>query len=142
LTKQKIDVAEMLIAGYSYKAISDALGVSESTIRKWLKSDEAFKELMFDLVAIVTDEIRIELVAASRAALRTLGELLQSSDEKIRLKAAQDILDRAGFNAKMKQEVDINNTYSYFTNLSDDELLRFIRLGMGEVVDSAEPSTS
>lgn len=57
-------------------------------------------------VKATADDIRERLLQASASAFQTLLELLENAEtDTVRLRAAQDILDRAGFKPVDKREV-------------------------------------
>lgn len=135
VTKDMIDVAELMVAGYSYPEISKKTGVSTNTIHKWYREDADFKSVVAKFTEGLMAEIKVELVVSARQALETLQELLKSDNEQIKLSASKDILDRAGFKAANKQEVDVRQTVNYFATMSDDELAKFIDINANEVID-------
>lgn len=90
---------EMMITGeYTQKEIAAQIGVTEQTIVNWKKNDEFAEEYNSAL------KKQINLHAA--AAFKTETELLKKADsDSVRLNAAKDILDRAGF--KPRDEVSL-----------------------------------
>ena len=62
------------------------------------------------------------------AALRVLLEIMNNDEEKggIRLKAAQDLLDRAGFSAKTKVEISTKEVNEMNTGELTDEIKRIL----------------
>lgn len=62
------------------------------------------------------------------AALKVLLEIMNSEHEKggIRLKAAQDLLDRAGYSAKQKIELSTKNVDEMSTGELEDEIKRLL----------------
>lgn len=59
-------------------------------------------------------------------ALKVILRIMNDPEEKggIRLKAAQDVLDRAGFSAKQKVEVSVKDTKEMSTEELQDEIKR------------------
>lgn len=94
---------ELMITGkHSQKEIAEMIGVTEQTIVNWKKNKEFIDEYNSAL------KKQINLHAA--AAFRTEAEILKSGDnDTVRLNAAKDILDRAGFKPADKV---INTTVS------------------------------
>lgn len=135
VTKQMVDAAELLISGCSLTESAERAGVAKSTLEKWIRHDEDFKRLLDTFSQGLMEEIKIELVVSARQALHTLQKLLHSDNDQIRLSAARDILDRAGFKPTNKKEIDVTQTVNYFANMSDEELARFISLNPLEVID-------
>lgn len=96
--KQKKCLELMLTGDYTQKEIAKEIGVTEQTIVNWKKNDEFAEEYNSAL------KKRINLHAA--AAFKTETELLKNADsDSVRLNAAKDILDRAGF--KPRDEVSL-----------------------------------
>lgn len=62
------------------------------------------------------------------AALKVLLEIMNNEDEKggIRLKAAQDLLDRAGYSAKQKIEVTTKQLDEMSTGELEDEIKKLL----------------
>lgn len=134
-TRQMVDAAELLISGCSLAESAERAGVAKSTLERWLRHDEDFKRLLDTFSQGLMEEIKIELVVSARQALHTLQQLLHSDNDQIRLSAAKDILDRAGFKPTNKKEIDVTQTVNYFANMSDEELAKFISLNPLEVID-------
>ena len=81
---------ELLVAGNRrQKEIAEILHVSENTISNWKKNEEFISEYTSSLKSSMKD------VAAK--AFNTEISLLKARSEMVRLMAAKDILDRAGF---------------------------------------------
>lgn len=96
--KQKKCLELMLTGDYTQKEIAKEIGVTEQTIVNWKKNDEFAEEYNSAL------KKRINLHAAT--AFKTETELLKNADsDSVRLNAAKDILDRAGF--KPRDEVSL-----------------------------------
>ena len=86
---------ELLITGNLTQAdVARELKITEQTICNWKKDPEFCAELE----RLTREKLR---GMAPRAA-RVLGELLSSESDNVRLNAARDILDRAGFKAEEK----------------------------------------
>lgn len=97
----------MTLDGVCPVDIATSLGMDRKSIFRILRSPAAQHELSRrreerasrqDEVAFTREtNARIELDAASGKAAKTQVSLLDSEDEKIKQKAAMDILDRTGF---------------------------------------------
>lgn len=96
LTPQQIRALELMFSKqkYTQKEIAEQVGVTRSTLIKWKKSKE-FKSAFDGL-------INQQLQDIAPRALDTLVSLLEASSEKIRLDAAQALLDRAGYTKENK----------------------------------------
>lgn len=96
--KQKECLALMLTGEMTQKDIAKKLGVTEQTITNWKKKKEFEEEFNTALYK------KINLTAAK--AFKTEVALLDMADsDSVRLNAAKDILDRAGF--KPKDEIEL-----------------------------------
>lgn len=113
--KQKTCIDMLVDASMSQKEIAQALGVAEQTICRW-KRDEEF-------AAEYSSRLRKKIHLAAAKAFKTEQDLLlHSESDKVRLGAAKDILDRAGFKPKdeisLTQSVDdsLREMQEYFEN--------------------------
>lgn len=96
--KQKKCLELMLTGKYSQKQIAKQLKVTEQTIVNWKKIKEFEEEFNSAL------RKKINLTAAK--AFKTEVALLDKADtDSVKLNAAKDILDRAGF--KPKDEIEL-----------------------------------
>lgn len=101
-------------AGYSDKSITSAAS-----------------RLTRELALEIQQEIAHQIGATAPIALGAIVKLVSSTDtdDRVRLSAAKDILDRAGYNATNRVEV------ATMDNKSDDELRQELRELMGNVID-------
>ena len=97
-TKQKKCIILMVSGQKTQKQIADELSVSENTISNWKKNDEFMTEYTSSLKKAMKD------VAAK--AFQTEIKLLSARSEMVRLLAAKDVLDRAGFKADEKIQIE------------------------------------
>ena len=88
-SKQKKCIELMVEGNKTQKEISEILHVSEATICNWKKNDE-FK-------SDYTSSLKNSMKDVAARAFRTEISLLKARSETVRLMAAKDILDRAGF---------------------------------------------
>ncbi|HIW85842.1 MAG TPA: helix-turn-helix domain-containing protein [Candidatus Eubacterium faecipullorum] len=96
--KQKQCLELMLSGEFTQKQIAEKIGVTEQTITNWKKKEEFCKEYNSAL------KRKINLHAA--AAFKAEADLLKRADsDAVKLNAAKDILDRAGF--KPRDEVSL-----------------------------------
>ena len=95
---QKICIQLMVEGLLTQKQIANRLGVTENTISNWKKNAEFMGEYNTALKS------SINLVAAE--AFSTQRKLLKARSEMVRYMAAKDILDRAGF--KAPEKIDLN----------------------------------
>jgi hypothetical protein len=91
------DAAALAIArGLPFAQVAQQTKISERTLYRWMAEDEAFQMLVDEL----RHELRSQAVGrlsdwAGRAS-DTLGELLSSEDERVRLQAARSLLGALG----------------------------------------------
>lgn len=134
VSKAMIDAAQYLVLTGSAKATAEIIGYTPETISSWLANNEDFRQLVNQFTEGMLCELRAELVGVSREALEVVRKIMndENIDPAQRLKAAQDILSRAGLNAEQKQRLDINNNYNIFSQLPDDELDKIINIDFEE----------
>ena len=97
--KQNRCIELMVEGSHTQKEISELLKVSENTISNWKKSDEFMGEYNTALKSSINQ------VAAK--AFNTQIKLLNARSEMVRHMVAKDILDRAGFKATDKVDLNI-----------------------------------
>lgn len=100
--KQRACLNLMVTGEFTNKEIASEIKVSEQTLCNWKKNDEFMAE--FDNL------MRKAINQASAKAFKTMTELLNSNSETIRLQASKDLLDRSGFKAIDKMEVETDAT--------------------------------
>ncbi len=101
LNSKQLKCIEMMASGEkTQKEMAKALNVSEATICNWKKD----AEFMDEYNTALKDSIRE--VAAK--AFKTQIKLLTAKSEMVRYMAAKDILDRAGFKATEKLDINSN----------------------------------
>lgn len=142
VTKKMIDVAQQIVLIGNVKVASEAVGVNYNTVCTWMAHNEDFKQLVQQFTDAMVVELKTELVGLSREALEVIRAIMldDTIDASQRLKAAQDILSRAGLNAEKKQQVDINNNYNIFHNMPDEQLDKLINIDFNEDVIDVESS--
>lgn len=118
LSQEQVECLDLMVnSKLTQKAIAKKIQVSEQTICNWKKDPE--------FVAEHNKLLRASLRSVATKAARTLVDLLKAESEQVRLNAAKDILDRAGF--KPEEKVEINgNVNNPLAGLSTDELKKLI----------------
>lgn len=95
--------------GLNYEQISEQLGVGVSTVENWFYRDATFRDAIEQFKQQYIDEItktaRERMQSAADQAMQTLIELLGSNNERVRLDAARDLLDRCCFKPEDKLEL-------------------------------------
>lgn len=99
LTAKQQKCIEMLISGnYKKQEIADDLKVTVQTLCNWEKNTEFIEEYE----KANRDAFR-KLVPKAR---QKIADLLNAKNEQVQLAAARDILDRAGYKAESKVQVE------------------------------------
>jgi transposase len=82
----------LLLEGKTISEVATELGASRTTIYRWKKNDELFKEELNRLKRSAWEAGESKLIAARTAAIDTAIELLAHEDARIKLKAVDMIL--------------------------------------------------
>ena len=100
--KQKADRAEieskqslalpLIIAGKSDQEVADEVGVSRQTVHNWRNKDLLFQGELEDAKESLRQAQLATISKIADKAFKTVDELLDNPDPKIRLKAALDVL--------------------------------------------------
>jgi len=97
----------MYVSGtYKIPQMSEVLGISVPTIRRWLRDDK-IKKVIAEYQQDEADIVQQTLKAMSLKALYKMNDLLDSEVDGIAYQAARDILDRTGHKPSQKQDVKI-----------------------------------
>jgi len=87
--------------GMSIEEIATVINRSPGTVQNWFYRDQNFRaefeKFKKEYIEEVTRTARDRMQSAADQAMQTLIELLYSQNERIRLDAARDLLDRTGF---------------------------------------------
>ena len=122
LDERKIKLAEYISLGYKPTQIAEILGVSVGWVRT-NKKDQAVTKLVSELQAEALDSARKKIVDnTQKAAEKIIFLMEQSSDERVQLAAAKDLLDRSGIKDKDSQGHSGNTINFNFSQMSMDEL--------------------
>lgn len=96
--KQQKCIELMVFGNRTQKEIAGALHVTENTITNWKKNEEFKTEY--------TSSLKNSMKEIAARAFHTEIALLRAKSEMVRLMAAKDILDRAGF--KPDDNINLN----------------------------------
>lgn len=126
--------------GQGPSAIARALGVSMQTVSRTLETDIAkarIKEIELG-TAFRIEEIRERLVEMTPKAIFVMESVLDDADLPmgLRVKVAQDILDRAGLGAPKKVEGSVS--VNYFTAEHIEELKKRVLEASGNAIRSEQ----
>lgn len=123
-TKQeKLDIyCQKLVDGWSREEAYIAAGYAEANAKT---NAQKFHRQNHEYISSYFSE---HIGAHAPAALKVLLEIMNSETEKggIRLKAAQDLLDRAGYSAKQKIELSTKSVDELSTGELEDEIKRLL----------------
>ena len=110
----------MSFNGFSATEIAEKLDLTEQTVYKVINSElgKAYMNGLDDKMQNNTLDVRKELISMNRDALNTFKRLLNPKEKapaSVQFNTAKDILDRSGY--KAPEKIDLN-----FYNKSDDEI--------------------
>lgn len=112
------------IQGYNPMLIARLMNLQPDQIRR-IKSSDAYKISKEELLNAVVAGARKYMEVATIKAVKTLVQCLDSSSEKIRLAASQDLLNRAGLQAPT--QIEISTQVGSFEGLSDEQLAEIMQ---------------
>ena len=140
VNKMMMEVAQHLVVTGNVNAAAEAAGVNAGTVRTWMAQNEDFQTLLTKFTDAAVKEMKAEMISVAREAVEVQREIMKDVlvDPKVRISAAQDILDRIGLNEEKKQQIDINNNYNYFAEMPDDELDKIIDIKFEEVIEDVK----
>ncbi len=95
LNAKQVLALSQLLQGQAMAEVARQLGVDRSTLWRWLKLPQ-FAGALADLQTDLTSEARSRLKRLSTDAVEVPAELLDCEDPRVRLAAANSILERAG----------------------------------------------
>lgn len=120
LNKKQKKCIELLVSGdMSQNEIAKTIGVIPGTISDWKNKDE-FREEYERANKIVINSIVPK-------AVQTVKSLLNANSEQVRLAAAKDVLDRAGY--KAQDDIKLN------ANITSEKLADVFKQVGGEGLD-------
>ena len=92
LSPKKSQVISLILEGYTQRRAAKDAGVSEETVSRWKSEDTLFASTLENYRRDLYESQAQKLLDLSGKAVNTLGELLKSEDEGIRLRASQAVL--------------------------------------------------
>ena len=98
-------------------------GVTVADLNRLMKSPD-FAQVLSEFQAVMIKEVKHYLTSRAKDAVQVVENIMKDEEASpnARLKAAQDMLDRAGLVARKQSDINVRNTYNYITSLSDEEL--------------------
>ena len=82
----------LIVAGKSDQQVADEIGVSRQTIHNWRTKDIRFQEELEEAKESLRQAQLVTISKIADKAFKTVDELLDNPDPKIRLRAALDVL--------------------------------------------------
>jgi hypothetical protein len=139
LPAEEVYVADMVVvlklAGYSRGQIGSVLGISKGQVKLLLERPEVAERLL--LLSETLPEAALELLQGYMIeAVQTVVDVMRvSTDDKMVLQAAAEILDRGGIPKASRQERLTESTENF--TITDDGLLEKLRELSPEVQEQA-----
>lgn len=118
-------VAVFKIAGYSNVQIAQIVGISRNQVAQQLEKEQT-QELLVLLRTNLTNAAIELLESYTVEAIQALADVLRTSeDDNVRIKAASEILDRAGVPKVSRSERKVEEEHT--TTFTDDGIVESIR---------------
>lgn len=122
LKSQHRNIIQMAFNGYKNQEIAERLGMAQSTISTIIRSPlgQAYMNGLQDRSQEATLDVRKKLVSLNKDALNTISRLLDPKEKaphSVQFSAAKDVLDRTGYKAPDRLNVDMT-----FQTKTDEEL--------------------
>lgn len=111
--KQEMCITLMITTSKTQKQIAKQINVTEKTICDW-KKDQEFKNE-------IKKQMNDNFGSLAIVAQKQLAKLLKTKNEKVKIQAIKDVLDRAGY--KPKEEIEVSRS----TNEITDEIDKYIQ---------------
>lgn len=130
--RKKAGCVDLAAEGFSDGQISERLAVAQATVREWLRTEEA-KALVVQAREERVARSRARLERLADAAIGTLGQALVGTHEsKVRVAAADSVLDRVGLVRGVRSDVVTKASAgpaSSFSHRTDAELRHYVEHG-------------
>lgn len=130
-----VKMAYYFSQGYNINDISAAMSIGRTTVQNALRSDE-FKEVVNSLTLEVVNVARMFLATSGIQAVKTIIDCMNSPNDRVRLQAAKEVLDRIGLTEPTK--IEVLSEGNAFGGMSDEQMLAFIKGSMAELTTSAK----
>ena len=122
LKSQHRNIIQMAFNGYKNNEIAERLGMAQSSVSIILRSPlgQAYMNGLQDRAQEATLDVRKKLVSLNKDALDTIARLLNPKEKaphSVQFSAAKDVLDRTGYKAPDRLNVDMT-----FQTKTDEEL--------------------
>lgn len=115
-------ICQLTFEGYKTNEVAEKLNIAISTVQAVLRSplSKSYINGLADRVEETTLDVRQKLIRMNEKALTAIENMLSEdtiAPPAVQLNAAKDILDRNGYKAPDKHEVDLN-----YQTKSDEEI--------------------
>ena len=112
LRSQHRNIIQMAFNGYKNNEIAERLGMTQSTVSIVLRSPlgQAYLNGLQDRAAEATLDVRKKLVSLNKDALAAIARILTPTEKaphSVQLNAAKDVLDRNGYKAPDRLNIDM-----------------------------------
>ena len=112
LRSQHRNIIQMSFNGYKNNEIAERLGLAPVTVSIVLRSPlgQAYLNGLQDRAAEATLDVRKKLVSLNKGALDTIARILNPTEKaphSVQLNAAKDVLDRNGYKAPDRLNIDM-----------------------------------
>lgn len=110
------------VAGFTHSQIGASVGVTRGQIGDWLNEPKT-KQLFLDTLDAIPAAAKELLQTYSIEAVHAIADVMRSStDDKMILEAAKDILDRSGLPKATKSEIDRQDTKKLEFGVNSEDL--------------------
>lgn len=134
-SQQLMKVVYMTVQGFGASQIATELGIDMIDLKK-LRESEEFR-LFRDMVTQEVINIgRTFLTMGTFKAVKTLLGCLDSANEKIRLDASTEILNRVGL--KQPEQITLVTKGNELKSMPEEELMKIINMGKSEITPIIE----
>ena len=109
------EIARLAVTGMKHKEIADVLGVTPATVSNTLNSSSMREKLDSQRAArdASCEDVAARIKELSKIAVEIMNEMMFADKDDVKLRAAKDILDRAGYTPV--QTIRTENMHAYFT---------------------------
>jgi DNA-binding CsgD family transcriptional regulator len=128
---KNIKIVIMSMQGFSAKEIGKELDMDAQSVRNVMASDEytMFREYITQEVVNIG---RTFLAMSTVKAVKTLLDLLDSDNDKVRLGASKDVLDRVGL--KSPDKIELLSKSDNIREMSTEQLFDILKYGQSEIM--------
>lgn len=123
----------MDVQGHSMPRMAMVLGISLMEV-EIIRKSQAYSTVRESLLREILNTARNVMQVSTLKAVKSLYECMESTDERIKLQAAKEILDRVGLSGTQKLEV-VATQGGTIDKLTNDDLAEILRSSM-EVIST------